>query len=250
MVAKAVVDDISYDQTIECKIVDNERRKEGIYTVSYEGAEFIAYAQDGSKAFYKNDIVFVQVPQGNFDNQKFILGRRSDETIANQVFNFKMPFDDFIELRFLNDKDENGNSIEHIEGKYIANKPLSENEKDDLLWYYNSAEKGTSLSIETKLGIQADFQTLLGKYTPISGKYGLRIVVTGLSVTTEEQESQDISAEYFFTNDDMYGNTYAYTIPYAQQKVFDVSQFLRIDTISIYFWQDCKFVDEFTGSVP
>lgn len=248
MVAKAVVDDISYDQTIECKIVDNERRKEGIYTVSYEGAEFVAYAQDGSKAFYKNDIVFVQVPQGNFDNQKFILGRRSDETIANQVFNFKMPFDDFIELRLLNSKD--GNSIESIEGKYIANKPLSENEKDDLLWYYNSAENGVSLSIETKLGIQADFQTLLGNYTPISGKYGLRIVVTGLSMTTEEQESQDITAEYFFTNDDMYGNTYAYTIPYAQQKVFDVSQFLRIDTISIYFWQDCKFVDEFTGFIP
>jgi len=36
----------------------------------------------------------------------------------------------------------------------------------------------------------------------------------------------------------MYGNTYAYATPYTQQKVLDVSNFLSLTGIDIYFYQD------------
>jgi hypothetical protein len=88
----------------------------------------------------------------------------------------------------------------------------------------------------TKLGIEADFTTLLGKYHPSRGTYGLRIVVGGVNKTTTATESVYITEEYYFTNYDMYGNTYAFQVPYTQQKIIDVSHFLNVQEISVYFF--------------
>jgi hypothetical protein len=47
-----------------------------------------------------------------------IVGRKVDENVATQIFNFKLPFDDFIGLKHLN-KDEEVKS----NGAYWANYP-------------------------------------------------------------------------------------------------------------------------------
>ena len=41
----------------------------------------------------------------------------------------------------------------------------------------------------------------------------------------------------------MYGNVYAYYVPYTQQKVIDISKFQNVHSIDVYFYQDYNFAD-------
>jgi len=97
--------------------------------------------------------------------------------------------------------------------------------------------------IETKLGVAAAWRVLLGKYRPRSGRYGFRIDVTGRTRAVEGENSKIATSTYWFTNADMYGNTYAFAEPTEQQIIFDISNFLTLNKIDIWFYQDHKFVD-------
>ena len=106
----------------------------------------------------------------------------------------------------------------------------------NLLWSWRNTSS-TPL-VETMLGISADFQTLIGSYRPIRGLYGLRILISGILRQPEENQPSYHTEEIIWNNEEMYGNTYAYATPYTQQKVLDVSNFLSLTGIDIYFYQD------------
>lgn len=237
-----------YDVTVIATVVDVTDKPKGIYRVLSDGVEFNAYSNTGT--YYKNDSVLVQIPNGDYNNQKFILGRKSDESVADQVFNLKLPFDDFIGLMHLSKNQE-------IEEKgFWANYPVESQETptETLIWEWknieysldeenNPGQKVLSTVGTTRLGIQADWQTLLGAYQPSRGHYGFRIVLKGVTSSSEAGASAEIVREGYFTNKDMYGNPYAFYAPYTQQKVFDTSEFLNIHSIEIYFYQDYDFAD-------
>lgn len=223
----------SYDVTVDATIVDVSRKPEGVYRVKTDNAEFEAYASSGE--YYKNDSVLVQIPNGNYKNQKFILGRKTDDQVANQTFHFKLPFDDFIGLRHLNRNE----TVKP--GKYWANYPNYRTESKDPIWVWQN--NGSSTIGNTRLGIEADWQTMLGHYQPLRGIYGFRVVITGVNSATEERASETIERTFYFTNRDMYGNTYAFFTPYTQQKVIDITEFLNIHSVKIYFYQDYAFAD-------
>lgn len=236
-----------YDVTVDATIIDVSQKPDGIYRVKTTGAEFEAFATAGS--YYKNDIVLVQIPNGDYKNPKFILGRKADIE-NNQTFSFKLPFDDFIGLRYIN-KDDN------FHGAYWANYPtiatdpttqnqLRYNQLNTKVWSWINNE-GSTIGC-TRLGIEAEWQTFLGSYQPLRGVYGFRIIVKGVTASTEVTAATEIEREYYFTNNDMYGNPYAYQTPYAQQKVIDISDFLNVHSLDIYFYQDFNFAD--AANVP
>lgn len=224
-----------YDITVEATIIDVSKKPEGIYRVRTNGAEFEAYSTSGS--YYKNDIVLVSVPNGDYANQKFILGRKAD-TDENVTFAFKLPFDDFIGLKDLSKK-------QPIAGQYWANYPLTKENQADFLntpiWEW--VNTGDSTIGNTRLGIEADWLSLLGEYYPLRGTYGFRIIIKGVAASNELNPSTEIEREEYFTNRDMYGNTYAFYTPYNQQKVIDISDFLNVHSITIYYYQDFNFAD-------
>lgn len=243
-----MVEKNQYDITVDAVVTDIKNKLDGIYRVKTDGAEFDAYATAGT--YYKDDRVLVQIPNGNYGNQKFILGRKVDESVANQTFNFKLPFDDFIGLKHLNDEPLSG-------GQYWANYPgfakenaptgrIDENnnpiiENPTFVWKWENP--GFSTIGNTRLGIQADWQVLLGHYQPLRGTYGFRIITKGTASTTDTSSETQVQQEDYFTNRDMYGNTYAFFVPYTQQKVIDVTKFLEIESIEIHFYQDYNFAD-------
>lgn len=224
-----------YDITVEATIIDVSKKPEGIYRVRTNGAEFEAYSTSGS--YYKNDIVLVSVPNGDYTNQKFILGRKADAD-ENVTFAFKLPFDDFIGLKDLSKK-------QPIAGQYWANYPLTKENQADFLntpiWEW--VNTGDSTIGNTRLGIEADWLSLLGEYYPLRGTYGFRIIIKGVAASNELSPSTEIEREEYFTNRDMYGNTYAFYTPYNQQKVIDISDFLNVHSITIYYYQDFNFAD-------
>lgn len=226
-----------YDITVDATVIDVSKKPDGVYRVRTTGAEFEAFATAGS--YYKNDIVLVQVPNGDYKNPKFILGRKSDIE-ENRDFNLKFPFDDFIGLMHLD-----GLIGSKQNGMYWANWPETPEARNELLhtrvWRWTNKDGATMGN--TRLGIEVDWQTFLAQYHPLRGTFGFRIIVQGNSSSTEVSDATSIEREYYFTNADMYGNPYAYKTPYAQQKVLDVSEFLKISDISIYFYQDFNFAD-------
>ncbi len=106
------------------------------------------------------------------------------------------------------------------------------------LWSWVNDSTNRQTMTATRLGIQLDVQTLLGQYRPIKGEYGLKIRITGRTKQTEDNPSITQTEEIIWTNEQMYGNTYAFTVPYNQQRIFDISGYLWLDRIDIFFYQD------------
>lgn len=71
---------IKYDTTIVATIVDNKHAADYRYTCSNGSAQFVAFSKDTT---YKiNDSVQVTIPNGDYDQQKIIIGKyvADDET--------------------------------------------------------------------------------------------------------------------------------------------------------------------------
>lgn len=374
-IATKIVENKNFDETKECTIIevylDNNGNKTGKYKVKHQNAVFDAYAKQ-NETYSQNQCVYVQIPNGDMEKQKFILGVKIDVTDDNPVYNFQLPLDNFIGLYSLTEY----NPLTAGVG-YWANCPVhgiqEEINQEDLIWSWkidyvvefeeqlltiynqildaakanneikiykysrlypifsciyndtiqtvkkivrdntidedsqtnkinqlieryslvltdiNAASEIFSLSEDeinnqingedgfkptfdkyraslvdeanldpedeinlyaTHLGIEVDVTSLLYGYLISSGSYGLRIRVSGIENTEEGKSSTFASTEYLFTDKNMYGNPYAYSSGSTQQALFDVSQFLQIQKIDIYFWQDHNFKDEVDQLIP
>ena len=188
------------------------------------------------------------VPKGDYTKQKYIIGRKVDENSdeATYNFNFKLPFDNFVGLENLTYQ------TEIAEKSYLANHPqhgvstaevLTNISSKNLIWSWQRSDDNPV--IETKLGIAANWKVLLGKYKIRQGVYGLRVDVTGMTRSVEGENSKVKTTSYYFTNNDMYGNSYAFYEPTQQQVIFDISEYLTLNTITICFYQDHNFVDAY-----
>lgn len=224
--------------------------KTGVYKVKSQDAVYDAYAKQGDN-YYVGETVYVQIPNSDYDLQKFITGRKVAADDNKGSYNFQLPFENFLGLYCLTEYDK-------FYGKDIgfwANCPQHGNETQvssgDLIWHwpqYGEITDKTNI-FATHLGLEVDMKTLLHSYRPISGKYGFRIFVQGQSIEAEAKQD-DYTQEYMFTSDDMYGNPYAYTTGSSQQIVIDIRKFKRVKNIRVYFWQDHNFKDEFGVEIP
>lgn len=243
IVSKKNLSASSFDQTIECEVVNIDEKDSGIYLVKSDEATFQAYAT-GTFTYYLHDIVYVTIPGGDYRRQKFIIGRKSDQSDASSVYNLKFPFDDFVKLQEinLNPAEEYG---------FRANAP----EDNKILLgsaTFTNPETGKEEPVAgmTRIGLELDVQTLLGGYYPISGEYGIQIDVTGIVGATKENAAYTITQTTLFTNKEMYGNSYAYYQFYNQQKIIDISAFVSVSQVDIYFVQGLDFYDEDGVQIP
>lgn len=74
IIASKRVEQKGYNKTVIGIIVDNTKRENGEYEVTLEGATFKAYSDSG--LFNLNDRVYIVVPNGDFAETKFILGKK------------------------------------------------------------------------------------------------------------------------------------------------------------------------------
>lgn len=262
-IVTGVVSKQNFDITKECKIIevylDDKGARTGVYKVKSQDAVFDAYAKQG-EVYSVGQQVYVQIPNGDFNLQKFIIGLKINTEDEQSIYNLKLPFDDFVGLYNLS----YNTPMEEV--GYWANCPYHGEEKtlimdiennefpisEDHVWHWENIEQRPIYA--TKLGLEVDVTTLLHTFRPQQGKYGLRICVRGKG--TEDLTSgsiETLTQEYYFTNDNMYGNPYAYTLASTQQIVVDISKFTKsIDNIDVWFWQDHEhpFIDEYGNEIP
>ena len=75
---------ISFDKTITCTIEIDTDKKEGKYEVNDGNRIFTAYSTD--TRLRSGDTVYVTIPEGNFENQKMIIGKKTADN--DKPFNF------------------------------------------------------------------------------------------------------------------------------------------------------------------
>ena len=86
-IAQRRIDQLQLDKTIVA-IINSKvgvANKRNIYKVEYEGGFFNATAQNENDAYLPRMAVYVQVPQGDFSKEKFILGQASKLATNEQI---------------------------------------------------------------------------------------------------------------------------------------------------------------------
>lgn len=222
---------ISYDQTVLCTIVDNTNKAQGKYIVQKDNVKFEVYSTNTE--YNKNDNVYVQIPEGDQNQDKFIIGKKINSS-NQESYVYNKPFNSLVDIT----GNIATNSISGNSTGLIANGELNYID----LWSYS----GEALTEYTRLGIQASFQSWLNPFTDTNGEtrrvtkgeYGLE-----LTIEVEERDTQSknslLSNTYilYLNTNDMNGNPYEFDTYFQQEKVFDISQFKNITEMTLRFYQ-------------
>lgn len=223
---------LSYDITKLCTIVDDSQSYQGKYVVSDGTARYEAYTTDNS--LQKGNNVLVTIPNGDYKLQKIIKGRVA--TTDTTPFKYESPLSKMVKVTENIFETEITESNRGEKG-LTANSPTTYLEKPIYL-----VENASQLSGYTRLGISADFRSLLNGYDVVSGTYGLKVLIQG-DVVEKPGVTTKQFYELIFNSDDMVGNPYQFEIPFSQEKVFDISFINSIDTIEVYFYQGNNFIN-------
>ena len=216
---------LQYDITIEATIINDEQSEKGVYTVSNGNANFIAYSKDSE--YKKNDVVMVTIPQGNYNNQKIIIGKKINEKKEESPIEFKRPFSNLINIT----NNILSNSNQKKEYSFIANgeKYCWDITASDILQSSYSQKDYISMELYengyigyTRVGVKADFLTTLKEYQVVSGNYGLEFILT-FSNNIDPLSGENIIRTFSLDSSNFFGNIYNLDIYQNQELVFDIS---------------------------
>lgn len=245
IIANSSVDKVKFDSTIECTIIDATDKLIGKYKVKNESyAEFYAYSQ--ITTYNKGDKVYVQIPKGDYNSTKFIVGKKTDKN-EDKPYNFVNPFNTFIDLtgNFFIAKDNN---------KEIWSILANGNEEEIEI----TPNGGITFTDEqqgfTRLGLRADFRAWLETLGVVSGNYGLKLNIYGIKDDTADNIKKiensiknngeiPLIASIDLDTNDMYGNPYNFEGYYSQEIVIDTSAVAKIYNIKIFLYQKDNFKD-------
>lgn len=245
IVSSQLISSIPYDKTITCTIIDDKDKDKGKYKVTNGDATFDAYSSDTKLKV--DDVVYVTIPEGNYDNQKIIQGKKTSDN--EKPFVFITPSDTFLDITdnlVERTTPETGDIItKPIYNKTVLPIGLVANEiQGNQKVIKKNIFTASNLETEkflgyTRLLLKANFSSWIPE--AISGNYGLQITVTdNLNTTTNDDHTVDNIAQtkvMLFDCSEMYGNPYNFESFYEQQVVFDISDLNTITDISVDFYQ-------------
>ena len=73
IIANNATTSLPYDSTIKAVIINNDNASDGYYSVQYENTKFTAYSE--TTTYQVNDCVRVSIPNNDFSEKKYILGK-------------------------------------------------------------------------------------------------------------------------------------------------------------------------------
>lgn len=229
---------LAYDITKLCTIVDDTNSYQGKYVVSDGTARYEAYSTDNN--LKKGNSVLVTIPNGDYSMQKIIKGRvaATDTT----PFRYTSPLDTMISI-----KSEFTDTVIGENQGLTANDP--QQSITDVIYSIGSTQVLTGISGFTRLGVSANFKSLLSNFDVVSGSYGIKLVVYS-EVIDKPGSKKDAVYVLDFNSADMIGNPYQFEDFFSQEKVFDISYINRVKRVDAYFYQGENFVDGNGDLIP
>ena len=230
-----------YDKTILATIINIDDLNIGKYLVSDGATKFFAYSNTDKTLYKVDDVVYVNIPNGDFNADKFIISLAPSAN--DKPINYVSPFDQFFDMTGNILPDE----IYGQEYNLIANHEVEKEIK--IAEFPVSADDGNSY---TRLALKGDFRSLIS--TAISGNYGIKLQLNFTkNLTSEQEEYSSISKTCYLDTTDMYGNPYNYSFWMSQGIIFDISEFSTdydLTTLAVYFYQQENFYIENSEKFP
>lgn len=229
IIADKKLKELEYDKTITCSILDNKYASRGEYTVSDGATVFKAYAD--ITTYQVGQYVYVKIINGDFSNQKLIIGKYTDDD--TEYYTYVSPMNSYLDItRNLIEKENTSSSI-------LANGTTTEK----LIWrVFDRNYKGYN-----KIGLRAGFRTWLSQYNLEQGNYGLHLYIVS------EEKTGTLTGVPSYTlytctldTNDFYGDVYKYETYYTQEKVFDISDIENIVEMRLYLFQEGNFIEDGT----
>ena len=242
------LDKLQFDKTITCKIINAENAEEGMYVVDDGSTQFLAFSENTT--YSEGTWVYVTIPNGDFNLQKNIVGKYVTDN--SEYSTYIDPFSTYLDIT--------GNLI--TEDSEIEHGLIANYSNEVVLWRTDSYKyeapavtvidnldsttetTASQLSSFDRLGIQADFKTLLGKYNLNNGSYGLKLVIqtTDLGSSSTSQSITELSLN--LDTDSMFGDPYNYVTWSTQKVVFDISSLENITAMKLVFFQNNDFKND------
>lgn len=168
-----------------------------------------------------DDSVLVQIPKGDYAEQKTILNKLVDESI-NINTNYLLPLDNMLKFtdNILKNQSMNEQSTILANDKNISSKILYDFNWKDYTGY-------------DRMGVSFNVMTRLNQYNVMRGNYGLKFSFIGNNSVHEMD----------FGINDMNGNLYHFDTYINQQKLFDISKLQDISRLQIEIYQKNDFYD-------
>lgn len=229
---------LAYDITKLCTIVDDTNSYQGKYVVSDGTARYEAYSTDNN--LKKGNSVLVTIPNGDYSMQKIIKGRvaATDTT----PFRYTSPLDTMISIK-----------SEFTDTVIGENQGLTANDSNEqiskVIYSIGSTQVLTGISGFTRLGVSANFKSLLSNFDVVSGSYGIKLVVYS-EIIDKPGSKKDAVYVLDFNSADMIGNPYQFEDFFSQEKVFDISYINRVKRVDAYFYQGNNFINGNGDLIP
>lgn len=246
LVAKRL-SELQFDKTINCQITDTSAADKGEYEVTDGATTFTAYSRDVT--YKTGDSVYVTIPNGDFDNQKQIVGKYVG---PGESLNYLSPLDSYVNItgdlcNFTSEASLLANREDVLVLDKKNNIQTCETYSKQVIW---KAKIQNGKGFE-RLGIQADFKTRLKSLKTNNGNFGLCLYVTYIDKSNVNTEDSIKTASFILDSDDMYGNPYNFNSYFTQEKVFDISSITgQITDMTLVFYQDFNFTDVSGVSIP
>ena len=227
-ISESTVSQLSYDKTVICHIIDNSKADEGQYTVTDGSSTFYAYSDNTE--YKKSEAVYVSIPQDDFSKTKLIVGKYIADEDTNQ-YRYKAPWERFVDMTnnlipVSNTKEFKIKANGSVTKKTIAIIPVS---------------NGTQY---TRMGLKADFKTLLSAYNVTRGTFGIGLNITYEIQLTSQTPPITKKININYTSDEMYGNPYKYDLYDSQEAVFDITKLDNIKKIEVFLYQEKDFYNK------
>lgn len=208
-------------RSIKARVVGVKDAGLGIYDLEYGGNRIEGYSNNLSITYQANDIVYVFIPDGDFTQQKIILGsvasRAASIERTESVSNYNIISDN---LLYINYGESGSIGLKSMLDKNDYTVTLTNSNFGTLLSNYLNTYKKVKFSAKVKTNIDKDHQT--------KGNYGLLLTLP--FVTTKADGTLE-NTQVVFNMDvsNMQGNPYAYTQEQQIDIFFDVNDNLTYD---------------------
>ena len=215
---------LGYDKTIKATIIDDSKAAQGTYELEY-GANNIFTAHCDASIIYKTGmVVYVIIPQGDWNNDKLIVGKYSNN--GDDYYNYANPSDDFLDVTH--------NLISEVDAQsLLANDP---SRPYITVWSCDGVEyKGYN-----RLALKGNFRTWLSSLDVMKGTSGLVLYAVSKESRYDTADFERTYKSDLFT-DDMYSDTFIFETYYLQEKVFDISDLSNIIHMELLLVQNSDF---------
>lgn len=234
IVSESILQGLSYDITVPCNIVDASQRNNGEYKVSNGTVTFIAYSENTE--YREGQTVYVKIPQGDYNNDKIITGRKKDKDSV-EPYIYHNPIDTVLDITGNINPDDKQFGL-------IANDTIENVQVLDLRFskpYYNFE----------RLAIRAGFRSWLSDLNCVRGDYGLKLEIEFKPQSVDSTAAANNYTKTLYLNtSDMIGDVYSFDNFFQQSKIFDISQEAGIIAIKGWFYQDSNFIDASGNKIP